>query len=388
MSIADRITVAERYNALVDGGRIESDEAQLELAEALDRVLTEIRERRLTAKSSNLGWLFARKRKSAPSIRGLYIHGAVGRGKTMLMDLFFEQIAAERKRRVHFHDFMADVHERIYAHRQALKRGETKQEDPIEPVASQLISEAWVLCFDEFSVTDIADAMILSRLFEQLFKRGCVLVATSNVEPENLYHNGLNRQLFLPFIDLLKSHVDVFNLDARTDYRLEKLQQLPVYLTPLNDDTRIAMAKVWREMTAGQIAHPNTISVKGRRIEVPLEAGGIVRFNFDELCARPLAASDYHIIAHRYHTVFLENVPVMDEDRRNEAKRFINLVDMLYDAGTRLIMSAAAAPEDLYISRRGSEGFEFARTASRLFEMQSVDYLSASRAADMAPESA
>ncbi|WP_419908040.1 cell division protein ZapE [Hoeflea sp.] len=388
MSIADRITVSERYRALVESGEIESDDAQVTLARALDRVLAEIGERRLTNKSSHLGWLFARRQKKLPSIRGLYIHGAVGRGKTMLMDLFFELIVAQRKRRVHFHDFMADVHERIYAHRQALKRGETKQEDPIPPVAAQLIEEAWVLCFDEFSVTDIADAMILSRLFEQLFKRGCVLVATSNVEPDDLYHNGLNRQLFLPFIELLKTRVDIFSLDARTDYRLEKLQQLPVYLTPINNETKIAMAKAWREMTVGHIAHPNTISVKGREIEIPLEAAGIARFTFDELCARPLAASDYHIIAHRYHTVFLENIPVMDEDRRNEAKRFINLVDMLYDAGTRLIISAAAAPEDLYVGKRGSESFEFARTASRLFEMQSADYLAASRAVKSEAENA
>ena len=381
MNLADRITVADRYNALVDGGEIEWDDAQERLVQALDNILADIRERRLGKKSSHLGWLFARKKQQQQLVRGLYIHGGVGRGKTMLMDLFYEQVSAQRKRRVHFHDFMADVHERINQHRQALKRGETKQEDPIPPVASQLIADAWVLCFDEFSVTDIADAMILSRLFEQLFERGCLLVATSNVEPDNLYHNGLNRQLFLPFIDLLKSRVDVFNLDARTDFRLEKLQQLPVYLSPLNDDTRIAIAMAWKELTAGQIAHPNRIAVKGRYIDVPLEAGGVARFSFDELCARPLAASDYHLIAHRYHTVFVENVPVLDEERRNEVKRFINLIDMLYDAGTRLFMSAEARPDELYASKRGDEGFEFARTASRLIEMQSADYVAQSRAA-------
>ena len=386
MELADRITVADRYGALVSRGEIESDAAQLRLAEALDHILSDIQQRRVTTKSSHLGWLFARKKNAQPDLRGLYIHGAVGRGKTMLMDLFYEQVTAQRKRRVHFHDFMADVHERIFQHREALKRGETKQEDPIPPVASQLIADAWVLCFDEFSVTDIADAMILSRLFEQLFSRGCLLVATSNVDPDDLYHNGLNRQLFLPFIDLLKSRVEVFNLDAKTDYRLEKLQQLPVYLSPINDETRMAMAHAWQDLTAGQIAHPHKISVKGRQIEVPLEAGGIARFSFDELCARPLAASDYHILAHRYHTIFVENVPVMDDDRRNEAKRFINLIDMLYDAGTRLFMSAAAQPEELYVSKRGAEGFEFARTASRLFEMQSADYISSSRAVRQAAE--
>ncbi|MDF1778083.1 MAG: cell division protein ZapE [Rhizobiaceae bacterium] len=379
MEIADRITVAERYKALVTSGTIQQDAAQLELAHALDNVLLQVRERRLTSKSSALGWLFASKQKSPALIKGLYIYGSVGRGKTMMMDLFYEQIVAQRKKRVHFHDFMADVHERINAQRQAFKRGETKQTDPIVPVAEQLIKEAWVLCFDEFSVTDITDAMILSRLFEALFARGCVLVATSNVRPDDLYRDGLNRSLFEPFIDLLKTRVDVFNLDAKTDYRMEKIQQLPVYLTPLSSETKVALAQSWRELTAGQITRSHKITVKGRQINVPMEAGGIARFSFDELCAQPLAASDYHILAHRYHTIFVENVPVMAEDRRNEAKRFINLIDMLYDAGTRLIMSAAAAPENLYVSHRGSEGFEFARTASRLFEMQSEDYLSSSR---------
>jgi cell division protein ZapE len=381
MDIADRITVEERYDALVSSGEIEKDAAQLQLAGALDRVLLEIREKRLTTKSSSLGWLFARKQKTQSTIKGLYIHGSVGRGKTMLMDLFFEQIKASRKRRVHFHDFMADVHERINAHRKALKRGETKQEDPIPPVASQLIAEAWVLCFDEFSVTDITDAMILSRLFAQLFDRGCVLVATSNTEPDDLYHDGLNRQLFLPFVALLKTRVDVFNLDARTDYRLEKINQLPVYLTPLSDATTIAFAKAWQEVTAGHTVRAHDIEIKGRQIRVPMEAAGAARFSFEELCAQPLGASDYHKIAQRYQTIFIENIPVMGEAARNEAKRFINLIDVLYDTRTRVFISAAAAPEDLYRSKRGDEGFEFARTASRLFEMQSADYLVASRAA-------
>ncbi len=381
MDTATSNSVAERYNALVAHGEIESDAAQLKLAEALDRVLLEISEKRLTRKSSSLGWLFASRQKAKPVVRGLYIHGSVGRGKTMLMDLFFDAVSASHKRRVHFHDFMADVHERINAHRKALKRGETKQEDPIPPVAAQLIAEAWVLCFDEFSVTDIADAMILSRLFGQLFDRGCVLVATSNVEPDNLYHEGLNRQLFLPFIALLKSRVDVFNLDARTDYRLEKTSQLPVYLTPLNDATRIAFAKAWQGVASGHTVRRQEIEAKGRVIEVPMAAGDAARFSFEELCGRPLGTGDYHRIAERYDTIFIENIPVMDESARNEAKRFINLIDMLYDNGIRVFVSAAAAPEDLYRSRRGNEGFEFARTASRLFEMQSADYLAGSRVA-------
>ncbi len=379
-NISARITVVERYRGLVDHGDFEQDAAQLKLAEALDRVLHEIGEKRLTSKSSSLGWLFARRHKKLPVVKGLYIHGSVGRGKTMMMDLFFDGVQAVHKRRVHFHDFMADVHNRIAAHRQALKRGDTNEEDPIPPVAEQLIAEAWVICFDEFSVTDIADAMILSRLFEQLFSRGCVLVATSNVAPDDLYKDGLNRQLFLPFVDLLKARVEVFNLDARTDYRLEKINQLPVYLTPLTTENKIAFAKAWHEVARGHSVRHQEIPVKGRTIKVPIAAGSAARFSFDELCGVPLSASDYQRIAERYDTIFIENIPVIAEDARNEAKRFINLIDLLYDMRTRIFVSAAAAPEDLYRSGRTEEGFEFARTASRLFEMQSADYLGASRA--------
>jgi len=380
LDTAQGISVEERYDALVDNGDIDRDAAQQNLAEALDRVLEKISEKRLTKKSSSLGWLFARKQKNEPVIKGLYIHGSVGRGKTMLMDLFFDAVKASRKRRVHFHDFMTDVHERINAHRQAFKRGETKQEDPIPPVAGQLIADAWVLCFDEFSVTDITDAMILSRLFEQLFERGCVLVATSNVEPDSLYHEGLNRQLFLPFIALLKTRVDIFNLDARTDYRLEKTNQLPVYLTPLDNRTKIAFAKAWKSVTSGHTVRQESIESKGRSIDVPLAAGGAARFSFEELCARPLGTGDYRRVAQRYHTIFIENIPVMEAGARNEAKRFINLIDILYDNSIRVFLSAATAPDDLYRSDRGNERFEFARTASRLHEMQSADYLASSKA--------
>jgi cell division protein ZapE len=235
MDSKDFTSVSQRYDAMVRDGRIERDPAQVEIASALDDVLVAIRDKRMATKSSALGWLFAsRRRATTDRIKGLYIHGSVGRGKTMLMDLFFHAVAAKRKRRVHFHDFMADVHARIHAHREALKRGETKQDDPIPPVADALHEEAWVLCFDEFSVTDITDAMILSRLFTRLFDKGCVLVATSNVMPHDLYRDGLNRQLFLPFIALLDGHVRVLNLDARTDFRLEKVNRLPVYVHPLD----------------------------------------------------------------------------------------------------------------------------------------------------------
>lgn len=373
-------TVADAYAARIDSGEISLDPAQAQIAKRLDRLLLEVSNRRLAKKSSALGWMFARKAKSGKPPRGLYVHGAVGRGKTMLMDMFFELVPAKRKRRAHFNDFMTDVHARIHAHRQRLKAGETKETDPVPPVASQLMAEAWVLCFDEFSVTDIADAMLLSRLFEQLFKRGCVLVATSNVEPDALYRDGLNRQLFLPFIALLKSHVEVINLDARTDYRMEKTIRLPVYHRLAPGEGSGAMDLAWTRVTAGKQTAPEAVHVKGREVEVPEAGAGAARFTFAGLCETPLGASDYAAIAERYHTIFLDRVPVMQQANRNAAKRFITLIDTLYDRKNRLFVSAEADPDALYRAVSGTESFEFARTASRLTEMQSADYLDASRA--------
>src|SRR5262245_32516025 len=226
-----RVTVTQRYDHLVERGEIVRDPSQERLARALDRLIHDICDKRISSKSSSLGWLFARRREPQP-VRGLYIHGGVGRGKTMLMDLFFELVPVRRKRRVHFNAFMADVHDRIGRHRQAAKRGEVREADPIPPFARALAEEAWVLCFDEFSVTDIADAMILSRLFSALFAAGVVLVATSNVAPDDLYRDGLNRPLFEPFIRTLKAHTEIFALDHGTDYRLEQLNGIPVYMTP------------------------------------------------------------------------------------------------------------------------------------------------------------
>ena len=227
-------TVAQRYAHLVETGEIAGDPAQRPVVAALDRLNDEIRTKRLPRKSSALGWLFAKNRAAPEPVTGLYIHGGVGSGKTMLMDLFFDTVPVRRKRRVHFNAFMADAHDRIQKHRLARKNGTAKEDDPIPPVARALAEEAWVLCFDEFSVTDIADAMILSRLFSALFANGVVLVATSNVAPDDLYRDGLNRQLFLPFIGLLKRHAEVIALDSGTDYRMEKLNRMPVYLTPLS----------------------------------------------------------------------------------------------------------------------------------------------------------
>lgn len=370
-------SVLQRYRHLAETGAIQADPAQEAVAAALDDLIDRVADRRLEAKSSALGWLFARKHPRRDPIRGLYLHGGVGRGKTMLMDMFFEMVPARRKRRVHFNDFMADVQDRIQKHRQARRDGTVKEDDPIPPVARALADEAWVLCFDEFSVTDIADAMILSRLFSALFSAGVVLVATSNVEPGNLYRDGLNRQLFLPFVDLLKRHAEVLSLDAQKDYRLDRLNSLPVYLAPADADADRQMDESWDLMTGGSVTGADEVVVKGRHVAVPRAACKAARFAFEDLCEKPLAARDYLAIAGRFDTVFIDHVPFMDDHTRNEAKRFILLIDTLYDHKVRLVVSAAAAPGELYRGRRGHEAFEFDRTASRLIEMQSRDWLDA-----------
>lgn len=368
-------TVRQRYDHLIETGAIERDPAQMRIAAALDRLTDEISAKRLAHKSSALGWLFARKRETHEPVKGLYIHGGVGRGKTMLMDMFFELLPVRRKRRVHFNDFMADVQDRIQKHRAARKNGDVKEDDPIPPVARALAEQAWVLCFDEFSVTDIADAMILSRLFSALFANGVVLVATSNVAPQDLYRDGLNRQLFLPFIGILERQTHVLSLDADKDYRLEKLARTPVYVTPDDAAAERTLDDAWEAMTHGAPTVETTLTVKGRHVVVPRAAGAAARFSFADLCEKPLGARDFLAIANRFSTIFIDHVPVLGEGRRNEAKRFILLIDTLYDHHVRLVVSAAAQPQLLYTAKRGVEVFEFERTASRLIEMRSRDWL-------------
>jgi cell division protein ZapE len=372
--------LSARYDALIASGEISEDPVQRDVVRKLDLLNTRLGETRLASKKSSLGWLFANKKNQLwASVQGLYIWGGVGRGKTMLMDLFFEVTVIRRKRRVHFHEFMLDVHERIHAHRQAHKRGEVKGDDPIPPVASQIAEETRLLLFDEFSVTDIADAMILGRLFTQLFELGVIVVATSNVEPTNLYKDGLNRQLFMSFINLLISKVDVLHLDSPTDYRLEKLAGAPVYVTPLDESADPQMDVLWSKLTHGMKSHTEELENKGRKIPVPCAAAGAARFTFDDLCMQPLGASDYLRIARAFGTVFLDHVPVMSKAQRNEAKRFIILIDTLYDNGIKLVLSAEAEPQNLYAAEGGTEAFEFDRTASRLIEMRSEAYLAGER---------
>lgn len=378
--LATHLTIAQHYAHLVETGVVTRDPAQEKVVRELDLLVESIQARRLARKSRALGWLFNKGRKASQPIIGLYIHGQVGRGKSMLMDMFFQFVPARAKRRAHFNDFMADVHDRIARHRQALKDGSTKEADPIPPIAAALARDAWILCFDEFSVTDIADAMILSRLFSALFAEGVVLVATSNVDPEELYKDGLNRGLFLPFIKLLKEHVKVLNLVADTDYRMEKLDRLPVYMTPLGPETSRAMDQTWARLTKGGTVSPDSVTVMGRSVPVPQAAGAMARFTFAELCEAPLAARDYLALAQRYSTFFIDNIPVMDLRKRNAAKRFILLIDTLYEARARIFVSAEAGPDGLYLATTGVESFEFARTVSRLTEMQSREWTEMSQA--------
>jgi len=355
--------VLDSYRNLVASGEIEADPAQLTAAERLDRLDAELNgwQRRRG------GFLGLFKRSGTPAPRGLYVHGAVGRGKTMLMDLFYESVTFGPRRRVHFHEFMAEVQELIGAARK------TVDGDPIPHVARQIAARSALLCFDELHVTDIADAMILGRLFTGLFAADVVVVATSNAHPEQLYKNGLNRQLFLPFIHLIEERMEVLELKAAKDFRLEKLAGRPLYFTPANAAARGQLDQHWIRLTGNHVAEPRELEVKGRKVLVPLAAMGVARFEFADLCDRPLGATDYLHIAHAFHTILIDDIPVLTPDRREVARRFINLIDTLYDNGNSLIASAAAEPHLLYVKGDGADLFE--RTASRLIEMRSQEYL-------------
>jgi cell division protein ZapE len=366
-------TFHAHYKALVASGAIEADPAQLHAASAFAALEERLSGYKPIKKQGLFGRLFADKDEPPP--RGLYVHGEVGRGKTMLMDLFFQQSGVAHKRRAHFHEFMAEVHERIYAYRQNIARGEIDDGDVIGLTAHAIFDEAWLLCFDEFHVTDIADAMILGRLFARLFGLGTVVVATSNVAPDDLYKGGLNRALFLPFIAQITNHMDVMRLDARTDFRLEKLQGAKMWLTPADGEADAALGKAWARMTGNAPCRPRDIAIKGRKLHVPCSAHGVARFSFADICEKPLAASDYLRLARDYHTILIDRIPVMDYSDRNAAKRFISLIDTLYDNGVKLMASAAADPVSLYLATEGVEANEFKRTSSRLIEMSSESYL-------------
>ena len=367
-------SINDRYAALIADGAISPDGAQAAAVAKLGLLEQRLVEHRRASKSSSLGWLFGSREKKSP-LKGPYIYGKVGRGKTMLMDLFYESCRIAKKRRVHFHEFMSEVHERIHDFRKKAKAGEIPDEDAIGLTANAIADDAELLCFDEFHVTDIADAMILGRLFTQFFNRGMVVVATSNVAPDDLYKDGLNRGQFLPFIRMLDEKMDVVRLDARTDFRLEKLVKGRVWYVPADERADRAIDEAWSRITLGQGGSPHELVVKGRKLHVPQAAVGAARFSFPDLCVLPLGSADFLRLAHEYHTLVIDHIPVMRFAQRNEAKRFIILIDSLYDNAVKLIASAQAQPHELYVADQGLEMFEFQRTVSRLIEMGSQSYL-------------
>ena len=344
-------SVSDLYEARLEEGRLTRDPAQEEALPEFERIRSEL------SRPQKKG-LF---RKAPEPPKGLYIWGGVGRGKSMLMDLFVESLEVPA-RRVHFHAFMQEVQGEIH------KLREKGHEDPIKPVAKDVSDSIKVLAFDEMQITDIADAMIVGRFFERLFDAGCVVVTTSNRVPDDLYKDGLNRELFLPFIELIKERLVVHELASERDHRQDRLSGSRVYFTPANAEARAEMDRIWQELTHGE-EDTLTLRVKGRDVTLPRYHNGVARASFYDLCGAALGPGDYLALADAVRVLLLENIPRLGRSNFNEAKRFVTLVDALYEAKVRLIASAADEPESLYVEGRGA--FEFERTASRLREMQS-----------------
>ena len=357
-----RETLTVIYDRLATEGAIRPDPAQHAVLPELERIRATLEE---TAgrKKGLLGGLFGKPSEAA---KGLYLWGGVGRGKSMLMDLFHQNTAIEAKKRVHFHAFMQDVQRALHAARK------TGTDDAIRPVATEIAADIRLLCFDEMQITDIADAMIVGRLFQILFEKGVCIVTTSNRPPEDLYKDGLNRPLFLPFIDLLKDRLSVRSLDSDTDYRQHRLAGAQVYFSPAGQAAKQAIHLIWKELSGGDSDGPLELSVNGRKVTLPDHRSGVARASFWHLCGQPLGPADYLAIAGAVRVLILEDIPNLSSSNYNEAKRFVTLIDALYEAKVRLICSAADAPERLYIEGAGS--FEFERTASRLREMQGADW--------------
>ena len=356
-----RQTLPEIYDARIAAGTLRADPAQAALLPALEdlRLWLEAQGER---RAPGLLSIFRRAPDAPP---GMYIWGGVGRGKSMLMDLFVAATDTPAKRRVHFHAFMQEVHHGIHAARK------TGVEDPLAPVAEALVQDLRLLAFDEMQIADITDAMIVGRLFEKLFAAGVVVVTTSNRPPEDLYKDGLGRDRFLPFIDLMRARCQVVGLDSPTDYRQHRLQGAQVYFHPAGTAKGL-IAGIWADLTGGAEGQVLQLAVNGRVVDLPRFANGVGRASFWELCARPLGPADYLAIAHAVRVLILEDIPQMSSANYNEAKRFVILIDALYEARVKLVASAADIPERLYLEGAGS--FEFERTASRLREMQAADW--------------
>jgi cell division protein ZapE len=356
------------YDQKIAAGELAADPAQTAAVAALSRVEADL------ARARPKG-LF----RKAVGVRGAYLWGPVGRGKSLVMDLFFETATVVPKRRIHFHVFMAEVHRLIDVWRKGdvaarhARFGQAKGDDPIPPVADVIAGEARLLCFDEFQVTDIADAMILGRLFEALFERGVTVVTTSNRPPDDLYRDGLNRQLFLPFIAMLKDRLEVVHVAGQRDYRLERLRGAGTWFSPIDPDNERQFDALWDAMLDGAAEPGVTLEVLGRKEHWPRAAGGFLRAHFNSLCAQFLGPQDYIAIAERFHTVFVESLPRLTPDRRTEAKRLSTLIDTLYEARARIVVLAAGEPATIYPA--GDHAFEFERAVSRLEEMRSADWL-------------
>lgn len=362
----------EKYKAMRSGGKLQVDADQealaLQLQALYDRLLNYHPEKKPGIAGAIARW----RAGNPPRPKGLYIHGPVGRGKSMLMDLFFHSATTPQKKRVHFHAFMQDVHHRLFIMHQT--RPDT--EEPLKVLAAELIKEAWLLCFDEFVVQDISDAMILSRLFTALFDAGMVIVATSNVAPDDLYKNGLHRERFLPFIPILKQHADIVAFAAGTDYRTKRIAEMNLYNAPIDAKSEAALALAFAQLTDHEDAPPEALKVKGHELIIQRAAKGVAFCKFAELCGKNYGAADYLAIAEKFHTLILSGIPQFTIDRRDESKRFITLIDVLYDNHIKLICSAAVVPQRL-CPPGGPNADEFARTVSRLQEMGSREYMEA-----------
>ena len=356
--------VGPAYAELLRAGELKPDAAQERAVAALDRL----------AGSLNTGGFLSRLFNSSDdAVAGVYLWGGVGRGKSMLMDLAFEQIEVQPKRRAHFHEFMLETHQRLREARQG------EEGDPIEPLAEQIADGAKLLCFDEMQVTNPADAMILSRLFGKLLEAGVKVVTTSNRPPRDLYVGGLNRELFLPFIDLIERQMLVVEVNGAIDYRLDRLEGVEVWHVPNGPEATAALSRAFFQLTDYPIEDRAKVPSaeldvgSGRTLHVPKSLKGVAVFSFKRLCGEPRGAADYLAIARRYHTLIIVGIPVMGPEMRNEAARFVTLIDALYEHRVKLLAAADAEPSDLYPS--GDGDFEFERTVSRLEEMRGADYL-------------
>ncbi|HEU5097147.1 MAG TPA: cell division protein ZapE [Reyranella sp.] len=357
-------------------GQIHSDPVQEKVVQRLQHVHDQFSA--LARPASRPGLLsrlgFGRSEGPSEGPRGLYIWGPVGRGKSMLMDLFFADAPTAKKRRVHFHEFMLEVHDRLHRRREELAAsGAPPEADTIVPIAREIARQTRLLCFDEFQVTNIADAMILGRLFETLLDEGVTVIATSNRAPDDLYKNGLQRDRFLPFIELLGKRLEILELGGGQDYRLGRMRKLELYLTPLGAWATAKLDETFRALTDGADGEPRVLRTQGRDVEVPRAAPGVAMAHYMDWCAKPMGAADFLCIADHFHTVILAEIPKMGPENRDKAARFVTMVDAFYERKVKFICSAAAPPDRLYVE--GDGAFEFQRTVSRLMEMQSPEYL-------------